>query len=102
MVAAHDVSANLMGPSIPDSGSTTELSILGDVPAGMDGNVMARFEALSKAFKSEVECLVGKEKATAQAGFGELHERNASLQEALDAERVDASCHRHVAPWLCR
>lgn len=91
MVAAHDVSANLMGPSIPDSGSTTELSILGDVPAGMDGNVMARFEALSKAFKSEVECLVGKEKATAQAGFGELHERNASLQEALDAERVDAS-----------
>merc|ERR1719454_2607755 len=71
--------------------------------------MMSRFEELSRAFRSEVEGLVGKEKAVAAQTADQLHARIAELEsevssnakEASDgASRIRASLRQNRSTWL--
>lgn len=57
----------------------------------MDSDMMAKFEALSRAFKSEVETLFGQEKETAREDIDKMRERIVTLEAALVEERSQVS-----------
>lgn len=59
--------------------------------AAVDSDMLARFEALSNMFKSEVEVLFGKEKETAREDLVRLQEHALALEEALASERQEAA-----------
>jgi len=69
---------------------------------GFDGDMMARFEALSRAFKGEVQVLLGQEQETAREDLGRLRENNGILQDELASMRREvgaagSALHRWVA-----
>merc|ERR1719253_1889555 len=70
---------------------------------------MCRFEELSRAFRSEVEGLVGKEKAASRETADELHGRIELLEQEVQdnaseasrgATRVCAFLRQHKSTWL--
>jgi len=90
-------------PSVPpmEVDSSHELPLPSDM--------MARFEALSRAFKQEVEGLIDQDQATSRVTTEQLHEQISDLEQklkaqddeaALGAARIYTHLSEHRAKWL--
>jgi hypothetical protein len=96
----------------PPEQSDADISALipaGSMPLALPGDMMCRFEELSRAFRSEVEGLVGKEKAASRETADELHGRIELLEQEVQdnaseasrgATRVCAFLRQHKSTWL--